>query len=309
MRHFVLGHIAMTSMLTALLSGCGGSPLPGAAPGVVVKAHRVDASPELLYAFNATPYNNDYVYVVSWPQGRILDELGPFFAINGICTDGKANVFVLHWGVKGYITEYAHGRVKPIRSLQQRQRYPTGCAVDPITGDLAVTNVASVTIYRPHNRYPVPFTDPRIAVYDNDAYDSEGNLFVDGHSKNHAPVLAELAKGSNAFTIIKLSASIGKALTTLQWVNDELAVSTQFGHEIYQVNISGSRGTVVGSTSLGKCRPINTYIFRRTAISNCGALTVFKYPRGAPPIKIYPGLGAPQGLVGLVISKEPSRRR
>jgi hypothetical protein len=168
---------------------------------------------------------------------------------------------------------------------------------------LAVTNYGSVTIYKQAKGRPTRYTDARISVYDYDAYDGQGNLFVDGHSKNHAPIFAELLRGSRNFALIKIDKNVGQSPTTLQWLNNQLAVSTLFGHKIFQVDISGSKGTVVGSTSLGNCGPIDTYIFARTAISNCGALNVFKYPGGAPPIKVYQDLGARQALVGLVISK------
>jgi hypothetical protein len=306
--------VLSTCAAITLLQGYGASPVsigavtPAQAATFATRAGR-EGSREprrskvapFLFAFGVTEFNNDYIYVVSWPRGLILHEIGPIFTIRGICTDHAGNVFVLSWGDKGYIREYAHAGTL-VQTLHQAQRFPTGCAVDPTTGNLAVTSLDTLTIFKGGKGRPTRYTDPGFAVFDFDAYDDHGNLFVDGRARNNVPLFAVLPKGAKSFTKVHLDKQIERP-TTLQWVGGELAVSTEYGHEIYQVQVSGSHGSVAGSTSLGECGPIDTFIFEGKAISNCGELVVFKYPAGAPPIKTYMWLGAQEGLVGLVISE------
>jgi hypothetical protein len=89
-----------------------------------------------------------------------------------------------------------------------------------------------------------------------DGYDDQGNLFVDGLNgsccrRRHPPVaaFAELPKGNSTFTAIGLS---GGAFYPrpggIQW--DGRYITVVNVNEIYRVQISGSRGSVVGSTEL-----------------------------------------------------------
>lgn len=314
MRITACRRFASSLCAAAVLAGCGGSQPSIGAPTATIQTEEVSASRNaatndqrearqtLLYFYGTGRYLNDNVYVVAWPQGVLQQVLGPIWAINGICADDKGNVFVLSWGPKGYVTEYEHGAVNPKQRLTQPEKFPIGCAVDATTGDLAVTSGNAVSIFKEAKGRPVRLTDPTISVYDYDAYDRHGDLFIDGHAKNHAPAFAELVKGSKTFINLKLDKSIGRYPTTMQWVQSGLAVSTQWGHTIYQIQVSGSKGTVVGSTSLGQCGPIDTFIFKNQAIANCGFFDVYTYPKGAPPIKIYKEL-ARYAPVGLVVSK------
>ena len=87
------------------------------------------------------------------------------------------------------IVEYAHGGTVAIATLSRPGEYPEGCSVDPVTGNLAVTNFyssaggGSVSIYAGARGSPQLYSDPAIVNYRFCGYDARGNLFVDGSNK------------------------------------------------------------------------------------------------------------------------------
>ena len=97
----------------------------------------------LLYVSN--PLKDD-VLVFSYPKAKLVGTLSGTADFNGpdqICPDTKGDIWVVNntpW--KGpTLVEFKHGGTSPIASLQDLGRqYAVDCAVDPTTGDLAVTN-------------------------------------------------------------------------------------------------------------------------------------------------------------------------
>ena len=108
---------------------------------------------------------------------------------NGDCVDNAGNVFVVNFGTSsgggGDVVEYAHGGTTPIKTLTYPNAYLNGCAVDPTTGNLAVTDYrpsngnrgkGGVLIYPSASGTPTKYVDPGMADYGYCAYDSAGNL-------------------------------------------------------------------------------------------------------------------------------------
>ena len=85
----------------------------------------------------------------------------------GECVDGAGNVFVTN-SFKGQILEYAHGGTTPIATLSDPNQYPIDCAVDPTTGNLAVTNYfaktgpGSVAIYQGAQGAPLFYAENNV---------------------------------------------------------------------------------------------------------------------------------------------------
>src|SRR5581483_1540828 len=126
---------------TAIIGGCG--PLQGATPNANSLAASVGALPVELQPINIKHgtllfvATGDNVYLLSYPSGKLVSSL----EIPGynICSDNDGNVFVPTTGYQ--IAEYSHyGEL--IQKLQDGD-VPLGCAVDPTTGNLAVTNEGS----------------------------------------------------------------------------------------------------------------------------------------------------------------------
>ena len=78
----------------------------------------------------------------------------------------KGNVFVANTNADD-VLEYPHGGTKPSETLQDLPNYyPSSCAVDPVSGDLAVTNQAisgtgNVVIFRHATGYLSRTPSPR----------------------------------------------------------------------------------------------------------------------------------------------------
>ncbi len=169
----------------ALLIACGGSQPPIGASGAMLQSPTIATHPahgkswmlpeaksnELLYV--ATGGN---VYVLSYPRGKLIGALN--VTGNNLCSDNKGDVYVPSGGYT--ILEYSHGSINPIRKLADGD-IPLGCAVDPSTGNLAVTNEGSgageVAIY-PNAQEPAQwYRDPAIGTYGLCGYDDQGISF------------------------------------------------------------------------------------------------------------------------------------
>jgi len=264
------------ALFGALIAGCGGaqkgaSVLPQGTMNNRTTAHWMMAKswmlPEakredLIY----TADDEADVLVYSYPGLKLVGELGGFdnVATQGLCVDSKGDIFVPS-GVSnesGYVYEFSHGGISPIATLDD-PGWGAGCSVDLRTGNLAVANYFSpndppyyhgdVAIYTDAQGTPTTYTSPYINGYDWAAYDDNGDLFVDGNGDGASgSPLAELPAGGSTFDDITLSKTVD--VSSLQWNKGDLIIAsggaTPDVECIYQVAVSGTEGTIVGTTSL-----------------------------------------------------------
>lgn len=315
----------------ALLAGCGASePAIGAlgttqqtAPLQSRSTQRRDRrgswmlpeakDDDLLYAANTS----NRVSVYSYPTMTLVGELSVPQNSWGLCADTQGHVFVATMGSisksVSIVYEYAHGGTKPIQSLTD-PGLPNSCAIDPSTGNLAVTNWfgnlgsfdhGNVAVFAGARGNATVYYDPDIYWYWWCTYDESGNLYVDGYNEGGAYPFGELPKGSASFTGITFN-SYFKALS-LQWVRGNLIASTydakKSPEEIYRIQLNGSTGTVVGSTALHSLHDRNAgsvqYVIDQDRIIG-GAyrsrLALWRYPAGGHPISVAPDKEYPYGL-------------
>jgi hypothetical protein len=209
----------------------------------------------------------------SYPQGDLVGEITtPSDYPAGLCADNAGDVFVTTTGtyVQSYIYEYAHAGSEPIATLTDPGS-ANGCAVDPKTGDLAVTNALSadsgghagdVAIYQGAQGAPKTYVDDKISAYFYCAYDDAGNLFVDGNADS--PIVGKLPYRAIHFKNISLTKDIGPI--SIQWLQNKLVASgsteSKSGPQpIYTIQISGNSGAVRGPTLLES--PHNQNPFQR----------------------------------------------
>jgi hypothetical protein len=237
----------------AILAGCGAPQPPVVSPGAISQsrtmAQRDAQGRNLIYVTSADLIS---AYTTS---GKLVSNL-EMGGIKGLCSDSNGNVFIPSGSL---IYEYAHGGTQPIATLNAPAGYSSayGCAVDPTTGNLAVTffsyefsKAGSVAIYQHASGNPQTFSDSDILFYVYCGYDNQGNLFVDGMKTAHSNgVLAELPSGGNALSTISLNKTIVRP-SAVQWDGQEMAIGDSYSHVVYQLSISGSQGTVVGTTAL-----------------------------------------------------------
>jgi hypothetical protein len=330
----------------ALLAGCGGSQLPIGAPGTMpqsalsravapwmrrfVQDDRVAtidrgrtswiapgaSTQNLLYVSNG---GADDVYLYSYPTGKSAGKLKGFKHPAGVCTDKAGDVWIVDSG-SSKILEYAHGGQAPKATLTDAGALdPLGCSVDSTTGNLAVTDLGSpsggggVWIYTGAKGTPKEYQLHAMQFAYFCGYDDKGNLFVDGLGSSYGFAFAELATGGRALESITLSQGVGFP-GGVQWDGEYITIGDQIyqnQHQsaIYQVSISGSTGTIQGTTVLsGSCDVL------QFAISTLGGgkkdqqgssviapddcqnnVKFYKYPTGGSATKTLTGFQYPVG--------------
>lgn len=210
---------------------------------------------DLLYI---SEYGGGVVDVFTFPRGKFVGQLGGFITPQGECRDKRGDVFIVNLNQNHgnpSIEEFAHGGTTPIESLNDSGQEPYGCSVDTQTGNLAVANESGgVALYANAKGNPTLLADPDITLALWCGYDNRGNLFLDGLNSKIATEFDELPKGKSTFTKITLNQTVGFP-GNIQWDGSHLTLGDALyqGNNtsaIYQLKISGSTGTILGTTKL-----------------------------------------------------------
>jgi DNA-binding beta-propeller fold protein YncE len=306
--------------VVVMLAGCDVSPVQvgtaGALPQSPLTAgHAEHRGSWMLPAaktkdlFYVSDQDSDDVYAYSWPGGQLKGTLTGFTAPSALCSDTEGDVYVTNFFSEN-ILEYAHGGTSPTKTLKAPGEFPFGCAVDPATGDLAVANIGNdkygagdLLIYKKAKGTPKAYTDSAFFYWFNCGYDDKGNLFVDGGNSSYGFAFAELPKGSSALTNITINRSIGPG-GGVQWNGKYVTVGN--GHAlIYEVQVSGSQGTVKGSTTLKGTSSVFEFWIEGTRVlaSNIisfltadGNAGIWNYPAGGKATTIIGGFEKPLGV-------------
>lgn len=300
--------------LVTLLLGCGGGSQPAAlAPsGGVQPSRRSSTSLEpggenLVYVSNL---GNDTVTIYS--GARFIGTLNGFDNVASMCHDRAGNVFVVN-ARTSQIFEYTHSGDGPINVLSDPYGSPVACSVDLTTGNLAVTDHDSgVLIYANATGTPKRYSSSSFKAYFSPGYDDRGDLFVDGQPTLHASPLRELPKDGSELISIKLKSGL-KAPTSLQWDGEYLAICDiePQPNVIKQFSISGSTGTLAGTTTLDGTKRvrqfwvpkfgggrINRQGTRVVAVDEADSVVrTWTYPAGGSSVKtIKQGISTPVGV-------------
>ncbi len=264
----------------------------------------------LLYIANTMESAVNVYSSSSWNSvGELLGFTEPYT----MCVDAARDVYITDLSGRRVI-EYAHGAITATRVLADHQGSPIACAIDPKTGDLAISNfmgpnsgTGNVIVYRDAKGSPIEYTAASFGLYFLIAYDDSDNLFVDGLNSSSAVVLlAELPKGKNAFKAINMNVTLGFP-GGVAWDGEFLAVGDQTANTIYQFKVTGSTATKKGSTMLADA--VDVFQFWLTGGSSkhpqatdvigadfgAGAADKWDYPAGGTPLKTIAGLVGPEG--------------
>ncbi|MGA8575786.1 MAG: hypothetical protein WB609_08930 [Candidatus Cybelea sp.] len=271
---------------------------------------------DLIYAASS----GDAIDILSYPEGRFIESFAPANTLSqqGLCSDSSGDVFVasLDGGKQGYVYEYAHGGSQPIQTFPEKQTWPFGCAVDSLTGNLAVSSINSVggpgyvAIYKKATGAPTVYRDPEFSNYYFCGYDDKGNLFVDGTGGGDQIYLADLPKGSSSFSTFSLRKSITEP-RQIQWDGKYISLAEQDkrSYELHRLSFSGSTATIVGTTKLRKWLAhglVQSWIEGNAVLVPTGhvegQLGFWHYPAAGRPTKKVPKLS---GLLGVTISRAP----
>jgi hypothetical protein len=154
-----LANFALTIGASALFAGCDGSQPPIGPPRATPQSRAIaqhasqggswmlpePASEDLLYVLQASAVN-----IYSLKTGKLVGALTGFYYSRGLCVDNEQDVWVTQETRTdaSTITEFAHGKKKPLRVLQDNAGFAYTCAVDPTTDNLTIVNELELTRFR-----------------------------------------------------------------------------------------------------------------------------------------------------------------
>lgn len=267
-------------------------------------------------------------------QGRMFGQITGFGFPYGQCIDRSGNVYVVDAGTNT-VYEFAHGGTSPIATAPDSYGSPSGCSVDPTTGNVAVSNLAGfggsaaggVVIYSGGlSGTQTNYTDPNLNDAFPPGYDPGGNLFVQGLTTSGEPTFVEMPTGSSSFTA--LTGLDNRDPGSVQWDGSYIAATDQAYHgnrtAIYRVSVSGSAVTVVRTTILeddhrpgnlmfamqpfinGTTRRLNAVVAGN--IARFHAVAFWNYTNGGEPKRSLPEDIAPLWAAGQSVSPLRLRR-
>ena len=269
---------------------------------------------DLIYV---SDFEKNDVSAYSYPDGKLVGVLGGilkhFVYPTGLCADTAGNVYIPD-SASASVLEYGHGSVKRLRTLHDDGEYPYSCAVDKLSGDLAVVNLesvhgpGSVSIYARALGRPKKYNFGFVYKFFFDGYDDKGNLFVDATEDVPSEPFAflELPRGARALRAVTLDYDfdIGGGVA---WDGKHLAVAESSTSSVQRFAIPRKIGRHAGSTPLRTCRFVTQFFVDGDTIVAASfpgkSVAFWKYPAGGPPVKRIGGFGEP---FGVTLSRMPS---
>jgi hypothetical protein len=323
-------HLAALSpiFIAALLAGCGGSQPPIGAPGTMSYGASGQTAMQPTRAATKDPWSGDLlyvatggdVYVLLYPSGKVVGRLGA--SAYSLCSDKRGNVFLV--GGDQTVTEYSHsGKLVETLAIYD---VPSGCGVDPTTGNLAVPTYDYSCVYIFPGAQSIgvqSICNDEFTLVGLCAYDNDGNLFLDGavgggphHS--YIPGLAELPKGSTTFRNYLLPSRFGyDDYDSVSWDGAHIALSNPNTHSIYRMHVA-HKAKIVGTTHVhgwvggfgyGGAGGTQTWLKDGMFIAQWHSnsqLAIWSYPAGGRPIKMLPAFaGSGTSVDGVVLSRAP----
>jgi hypothetical protein len=254
------------------------------------------------------------VTVYRYQTGDLVGVLANFGQPAGECADGAGNVYITD-ATRRKIYEYAHGGAKPVKTLSDSPYTPSGCSIDPLTGNLAVANWNSVAIFVRAGGKPTFLTDKSISIFRACAYSADGTLLVTGTEGSNKSLFAWLRRRSNQLVNVDVpgpaSSSEWFGIYGLQW--DGMYFVLDQSQAVFQIALMNGQAYYVGETELDGNGTGQYAIYdpnpthRGTQLltsyygidsSYTGAVSYFPYPAGGQSDKSFAhGVYNPYGIV------------
>lgn len=280
------------------------------------------------------------VYDYRDKSGKLVGQLiGPLYPYSQ-CLDDKGNVYIVDASTaNAKIYEYGHGATIPIATVADSYGFPVGCAVNPITGDLAVANIegngsgspGGIDIFS-HGIAGTQsyYTDSAYGTYYfwPPGYDPQGNLYVQGTTQNGTPTLLKF----NGATFTRLHGLEVNYPGAVQWDGKYMSATDQaatfVGSDITQsgqdeFTVKGSTATLVRQTIFAdRCsgnfasdvvQPALVHVDGKTNMVYAGNLDCasrndfWNYAKGGEPKRTLPPGTVPGTSFGQVVSPPSSR--
>lgn len=302
----------------AALAACSGN-LPQVTSPAWPAADAARAS-RLLYVSDLKTFD---VYVYEFPSLKLTKKLKGFDEPEGLCTDASGDVWIADTA-NARMVEYAHGGSTPIATLADPTGYPSGCAVDRHSGDLAVTNffnfsnAGSVLIYSHEHGAPRLYGSSEQFYNYFDAYNKAGDLYVSGTTYKNVYTLSVIPHGSGTMKTVSIGGGTLYVPGTVAWVGSTLVLGDQKCKNkptscLYRLKVSGSTASITGVTRLtGSCDVVEAWVGKTEIVGGddsayCAgghsSVDVWRYPSGGKPRRQMSG---PRIPIGATISNPSS---
>lgn len=177
-------------------------------------------APRLYFASDAA--NND-VYIYLLPSFKLVGTLTGFSEPQGECADSSGNIYIANTNNKQALKYSRTGTL--LATYNDSFGYPVGCAIDPTTGDLALTDIfdgngsisGDVLVYTSPSSTPTELRNPSEFFYYFAGYDDNGSLWVDGRTSGGSFILSVC--GASSCSTLPTSGGTINFPGTVQWDN------------------------------------------------------------------------------------------
>lgn len=266
---------------------------------------------DLLYVSDAGTFD---VNVYRFPSLTLAGRITGLDEPQGECSDAAGNVWIAN-SLAQEMLEFTRGATRPIGALADPVGFPVGCAIDPASGNLAVTNLedfsgaGSVLVYKNAGGAPTTYANRNLYYYYFDGYDRKGNLYVSGITRSKSYGLALLPRKDTSMSLVTIEGGEIYFPGTVAWVGSTLVLGDQKCEKLarscfYELSVSGKTARIGSMISLkGACDVAQAWVgSTRLAGGNyayCGkrrsSADVWAYPSGGSPTARAAGLAMPIG--------------
>jgi hypothetical protein len=208
----------------------------------------------LLYV---SDWQTNDVFVYDYATGDRVGKLTGFHAPYGQCEDAKGDIWIANYNGKT-VVEYAHGGTTPLATLEAGKQNQ-GCAIDPVTGNLAVASLAdkqhAILIWKRARGMPTAYSSESCFYVWVPAYDRSGNLYVESQQTDSTIDICALPRGSTTLAPVSSDLPIVYPANVM-WDGEYLAFGDQeydntLYSGLYQAQEQASGGVrLAGSTEL-----------------------------------------------------------
>lgn len=219
-----------------------------------------------------------------FPKGSLLGTIGAHTPA-GMCGGSNQGTFWVTISGNAKIEEFKVGEKSPIKTLRTNGD-PTGCSIDKSSGDLAVSTIDGVEIFKSASGSGSQLTDGISETYFV-GYDASGNLFVDGRSAAGSFEFAELPAGASTFHQVSVPNTV-EYPGGVQWDGKYITVGDQQGQAIYRYSVSASIATLKGTVAYSDASDcVDGDIYKGYYLCPDAGdenVKVYAYPAGGAPL-------------------------
>jgi hypothetical protein len=193
-----------------------------------------------------------------YPSGTYIGDATGFEYPYGMCSDKSGNAYAVDFDEQT-VSEITYGTTTIAKTVDTSDGYPIGCAVNPKTGDLAVTlfeggaeGVGSVEIFKGGiggSATSYTYTDYTWPA----GYDSKGDLYAEGEDGSCDDCLWTLQAGSSTPEEVTWSGGSFEFPAAIEFDGKQLIVGQQEVNDTYE---DGLYPTKCSGTTCTSSKPI-----------------------------------------------------